>query len=211
MHPTGDRGQGDYLLLNSLDEAALHAVYDRLSAGVRTGQLDHATLGSWSDTSTHVFGRIGYGRGEFVSVFFGAAWQNGNVRPHALTLNPSPSLGRGVGSARWSGRLIAITPRAETVAGAADIAVDLGDLRGTLDFTGMETWAAHSRPGTIDTGVKWGDGGLNHRISINGQVFYETGGDAGRVTGAFFGQNHESFGGTLRRTDLAAGFGAERQ
>ena len=46
---------------------------------------------------------------------------------------------------------------------------------------------------------------------MNGQVFYETGGDTGEVTGPFFGPSHNRVGGTLRRHDLAAGFGTQRQ
>ena len=105
--------------------------------------------------------------------------------------------------------MIGLTPQA--VAGAADMTVQLGTLRGSLDFTDLEHWAAHAALGAIGTGSQWGDGDLNYRIAVNGQVFYETGGDAGKVTGAFFGPSHNRVGGTLRRHDLAAGFGAQRR
>ena len=36
------------------------------------------------------------------------------------------------------------------------------------------------------------------------------GGDAGTVTGAFFGASHEGMGGVLVRDDLRAGFGGSR-
>ena len=37
-----------------------------------------------------------------------------------------------------------------------------------------------------------------------------TGGDAGTVTGAFFGPAHEAMGGVLEREDLDAGFAGLR-
>ena len=213
MHAAGYDGQGDWLVLNRLDEAALHAIYSRFAPGTSTGDLDHSSLGPWNDVSTHVYARIGYIPGRFDAVVFGATWQNGNVRPYALALNPSPPLADGprLGSATWSGRLVGLTPRAEAVTGAADMTVQLGTLRGALDFTGLEHWTAHAAPGAIGTGTQWGDGDLNYRIAVNGQVFYETGGDTGKVTGAFFGASHDKMGGTLRRHDLAAGFGAQRR
>ena len=213
MHAAGDRGAGQWLILNRLDEAALHAVYSRLSAGAAAGDLDHTSLGSWNDVSTHVYGRVGYIPGRFDAVIFGAVWQNGNVRPYAVAFDPAPPLANGprTGSATWSGRLAGLTPQAQAVAGAANMTVQLGTLRGALAFTGLEHWAAHAAPGAIGTGTQWGDGDLNYRIAVNGQVFYETGGDAGKVTGTFFGAGQQRMGGTLRRTDLAAGFGAQRR
>jgi len=213
MHPAGDEGQGQWLVLDRLDEAALYAIYSRLSAGTPAGDLDHTSLGPWNDVSTHVYGQLGYIPGRFDAVIFGAVWQNGNVRPYAMALDPSPPLAGGSrsGSATWSGRLAGLTPQAEAVAGAADMTVQLGTLRGALDFTGLEKWAAHAAPGAIGTGAQWGDGDLNYRIAVNGQVFYETGGDTGKVTGVFYGASHRKVGGTLRRHDLAAGFGAQRQ
>ena len=211
MHPSGDLGESGHLILSNLDVAALYAVYDRLSAGQSDSDLDHNSLGPWSDVSTHVAGRIGYIPGRFEAVLFGAVWQNGNVRPWAMAWNPSALPQRLSGSASWAGRLLGMTPQAETVAGAADMTVQLHTLRGTLDFTGLEKWAAHAGPGALGTGTQWGDGDLNYRIAANGPVFYETGGDAGKVTGVFFGAGQQRMGGTLRRTDLAAGFGAQRR
>ena len=212
MHAYGRQGVAEWLVLNRLDEAALHVVHERLRPG-QSGNLDFNDLGRWSDISTHVMGRVGYIPGRFDAVLFGAVWQNGNVRPWASAFDPSPPLAIGPrrGSASWSGRLLGLTPSAEAVAGAADITMQLGNLRGTLDFTDLEHWTPHARPGAIGTGAQWGDGDLNYRIAVEGRLFYETGGDAGRVTGAFFGANHEKAGGTLRRHDLAAGFGAERR
>ena len=104
-----------------------------------------------------------------------------------------------------------MTPKAETVAGAADMTVQLNSLRGTLDFTDLEKWPPHASPGMLGTGSWWGDGDLRYKIAAHGEIFTETGGDDGKITGAFFGSNQQAVGGTLRRHDLAAGFGAERQ
>ncbi|MDE0149814.1 MAG: hypothetical protein OXM58_15700 [Rhodospirillaceae bacterium] len=210
MHASGDEGQSEHLILSDLDVAALYAVYDRLQPG-ESGDLDFNDLGPWSDVSTHVVGRIGYIPGRFEAVLFGAVWQNGNVRPWAMALNPSELPQQVSGSASWAGRLLGMTPRAETVAGAADMTVSLATLRGALDFTGLEYWAAHAGPGARGTGTQWRDGDLNYRIAVSGALFYDTGGDAGKVTGAFYGSNQQKVGGTLRRTDLAAGFGAQRR
>ena len=67
-----------------------------------------------------------------------------------------------------------------------------------------------------------GDGNLNYAIAIHGGVtppgqaghtaytFRESGGDAGKLTGTFTGQNHEGVAGTLERSDLTAAFGGAR-
>lgn len=92
------------------------------------------------------------------------------------------------------------------------MSLQLATHRGTLDFTDLESWAPHVRPGATGTGVQWGDGDLNYRIAVaEGQIIHQTGGDAGIVTGTFFGPGQNKVGGTLRRTDLAAGFGGTRQ
>lgn len=213
MHAAGDQGVSEFLILNRLDEAALYAIYDRLSAGTPAADINYESLGPWSDVSTHVFGRIGYVPGRYEAVIFGSVWQNGNVRPYVAGLYPAPALADGprTGSASWSGRMIGLTPQAEPVAGAVDMSIQLSSLRGTVDFTELEQWAAQALPGHIGTGTQWGDGDLNYRIAVQGYAFHETGGDAGKVTGTFYGPNQDKAGGTLRRTDLAAGFGAERQ
>ena len=44
------------------------------------------------------------------------------------------------GSITWSGRLTGLTQRAETVAGAASLTVELTTLSGKVDFTVLEHW-----------------------------------------------------------------------
>ena len=81
---------------------------------------------------------------------------------------------------------------------------------GDIDFTVLEAWAPNMAPGGVGTGAMWGDGDLKYDIAVSGNAFVQTGGDAGSVTGAFFGSGHEGMGGVLERNDLAAGFGGTR-
>ena len=106
--------------------------------------------------------------------------------------------------------MIGLTPDAEAVAGTADLSVDLATLTGTVEFAGLEQWAANTAPGAPGTGAIWDDGDLRYGIEIRGNTFVQTGGDAGTVTGAFFGPAHEGMGGVLERDDLSAGFGGKR-
>ncbi len=103
-----------------------------------------------------------------------------------------------------------MTRNAETVAGAADLSVDLPTLHGTAAFTGLEHWKAEAPPGAVGTGATWHDDYLRYDIEVRGNTFVRTGGDDGTVTGAFFGPAHEGMGGVLDRDDLSAGFGGTR-
>ena len=49
-----------------------------------------------------------------------------------------------------------------------------------------------------------------HVRAVWANTFVQVGGDAGTVTGAFFGPAHEGMGGVLEREDLSAGFGGQR-
>ena len=190
-------------LLHPLDREALLAVYGTLEPGTLPGAIA-ADLGPWEDESLHIRGGLG-------SLAFGAALRNGLVRPWALGPAPGSALEHNpqlTGSASWSGRLLGLTPGGDTVAGAAGLAVDLGTLSGTLGFTGMESWAA--APGAPGTGATWGAGDLNYTVAVDGNAFRRTGGDAGSITGVFFGAAHQGMGGTLVRDDLGAGFAGTR-
>lgn len=70
--------------------------------------------------------------------------------------------------------------------------------------------ADNSAPGMVGTGTMWHDGDLSYQIEVQGNASIRTGGDAGTVTGAFFGPVHEGMGGVLQRDDLSAGFGGKR-
>lgn len=126
---------------------------------------------------------------------------------------PIPGLGDNAaqsGSARWSGRLLGLTPRAKTVAGAAELTVDLPSLSGALNFSRLEHWSANVAPDTPESGTVWRGSQLGYRIAVRGNTFVQTGGDAGLATGAFFGASHEGMEGVLVRENLSAGFGGKR-
>lgn len=196
-------------ILHPLDREALLAVYGRLEPGTVPG--DFATeLGDWADTSLHVRGALDMEGGE---IAFGAALRNGLVQPWASGPSPHATLADNAelsSSVSWSGRLLGLTPGAEAVAGAAALSVDLATLTGTADFTTLEQWTADAAPGDLGTGTMWNDGDLRYTIEVRGNTFVQTGGDAGTVTGAFFGSGHEGMGGVLQRDDLSAGFGGTR-
>ena len=103
-----------------------------------------------------------------------------------------------------------VTPRAETVAGTADLNVELATLSGRLDFSKLEHWPADAAPGATGSGATWRDGQLTYGIEVRGNSFIQTGGDTGQVTGAFFDPAHEGMGGVLVREDMSAGFGGRR-
>ena len=196
-------------ILHPLDREALLAVYGHLEPGTAPGGIADE-LGDWSDTSLHVQGAIDIEDGE---VAFGAALRNGLSQPWASGPSPhadledNPALSDNVS---WSGRLIGLTPDAEAVAGAADLSVYLATLTGTVEFAGLEQWAANAAPGAPGTGAIWDDGDLRYDIEVRGNTFVQTAGDAGTVTGAFFGPAHEGMGGVLEHDKLSAGFGGKR-
>jgi len=196
-------------ILHGLDREALHAVYGRLPTGTTPERIADE-LGPWSDTAMHVRGELPIGTQQVV---FGAALRNGLAQPWAVGPAPSTDLGNNAalsGSILWTGRLLGLTPQAETVAGGAEMAVDLLTMSGSLDLTGLEHWPANAAPGPSGSGATWRDGRLGYRIAVRGNTFARTGGDAGVVTGAIFGSSHEGMGGVLVREDLSAGFGGRR-
>ena len=190
-------------LLQSLDRDALLAVYSTLPPLATPGAIA-TDLGPWADESIHV-------RGDLGGLAFGASLRNGLVQPWAAVPRPgidhedNPQL---TGSATWSGRLLGLTPGAASVGGAADMTIDLAQLRGNLDFTGLESWAG--APGLASSGTTWLDGDLNYTVRVEGNTFGRTGGDEGMIMGVFSGASHEGMGGTLTRDDLAAGFAGTR-
>ena len=193
----------DAYVLYPLDREALLAVYGTLSPGATPGTIA-TDLGPWDDESIHL-------RGDLGDLAFGASLRNGLAQPWAAVPRPGIDLADNdalTGSATWTGRLLGLTPTADSVAGAAGMTVDLASLRGTLDFTEMESWAG--APGLVGTGATWLDGDLNYTVSVRGNLFGRTGGDEGRITGVFSGASHEGMAGTLTRDDLAAGFAGTR-
>ncbi len=202
IHHAEQDGQPQPLsLLYSVDREALRALYGQLEIGDGP-----AALGPWSANSMHLAGN-----GEHAN--FGVVLRNGYVEPWAHGHLPNTDLASNralSGSVTWTGTLLGFTSTADPVAGDAEIGVGLGTMTGRADFTNLEAWAANAAPGAVGTGAQWLDGDLGYAITVRGNTFRETGGDAGRLTGIFTGQSHEGAAGTLDRSDLTAAFGASR-
>lgn len=188
-------------LLYPIDREALRVMYSRLGNGLRP-----ESLGLWTSSSMHI-----HGNGPHTG--FGVALRNGYAEPYAYGYLPGIDLAQNralFGSVSWIGALLGLTPTAASVAGDAEIGVNLRTLTGRADITNLETWAVGAAPGEAGTGIVWGDGDLGYSIVVRGNTFRETGGDAGRLTGVFVGASHEGAAGTLERSDLTAAFGASR-
>ena len=167
-------------------------------------------MGSWDDTSFHLRGDLSFAGG---AAAFGVAsgddlvqtWVSGPEPRADLADNSALS-----GTVSWNGALLGISSSGATVGGNARLAIELSTLEGQLDFTSLEDWGTHEAPQASGNGTVWGDGSLQYSIGVQGNSFYRSGGDEGSLAGAFFGPGHEAMGGTLERTDLAAGFSGAR-
>ena len=192
--------------LPQIDTDALYALYTRFTHEYGFRPFDPNDLGPWTDVSFHL-------RGDMDDVSFGASSRNGLIQPWAHGSGPATNLADNqalTGSASWAGRLLGFTSDSESLAGAADLTINLGTLRGQIDFTGLEHWGVNAAPGSIGSGQMWDDGDLMYSVVVRGNTFNQTGGDAGEVTGAFFGPAHEGMGGVVERSDMSAGFGGTR-
>ena len=215
-------------VLPQLDNEALLAVYSRLQPGIERHHIksEIESYGPWETESTELTG-IQYllpeGKPASEAVFsdltglaiFGAQYRNGKVRPYAsAVILPEITLAENQrildSNAIWSGRLAGLTQRAEPVAGAAEMTLNVGTLRGVLNFSDMEYWNSKEPPGDIGSGARWQDGDLQYRIGVSENEFFSDGGDSGRVEGVFFGSGHEGMTGTVSREDMAAGFAGAR-
>ena len=180
-------------ILGPVDHDAIQAIY----AAYEPGETDVHSLGAWSDTSFHVRGDIG-------DIAFGAASRNGLVQPWARGPKPENDLADNQllsGNVSWSGRLLGMTSGSEPLSGDTRLSINIGTLSGQIGFTGLEY---------IDSGTTWNDGDLSYSVIVRKNTFIQTGGDAGEVTGVFFGSNHEGMGGVVERSDMSAGFGGTR-
>jgi len=193
-------------ILHQIDTDSLHALYTRFLEQYGTSLYDPNKLGPWTDVSFHL-------RGDFEDMAFGASSRNGLIQPWAHGQSPATNLSDNQalsGSASWSGRLLGFTSESESLAGAADLTISLATLRGQIDFTGLEHWGVNATPGSVGSGQTWNDGDLRYSVIVRGNTFNQTGGEAGEVTGAFFGAGHEGMGGVVERNDMSAGFGGTR-
>lgn len=188
--------------LHPLDREALNAIYNSPVGLYTVNQFIATDLGYWLEDTLHVLGRFSVPGG---TASFGTA--NGVAGHRAWAFGPTPATTLAnnqaiSGTARWGGMMAGISADNEMIGAAADLSVDLADLDGRLDFTQMRR--------LTDTSIIWGDGDLSYVIEVRGNTFVQIGGDAGIVTGAFFGTGHEGMGGSLERSDLTAAFGGTR-
>ena len=203
---TGYLGYIPAHILYPIDTDAIHAIYTRFFDEYGTSKYDPNKLGAWTDASFHL-------RGDMDDVSFGASSRNGLIQPWAFGPSPSTNFADNQalsGSVSWSGRLLGFTSNSESLAGAADLTINLVTLRGRIDFTGLEHWSVQATPGAIGSGRMWNDGDLRYGVIVRGNSFVQTGGDAGEVTGMFYGAEHQAMGGVVERSDMAAGFGGKR-
>ncbi|MCY3825083.1 MAG: hypothetical protein OXG62_14590 [Nitrospinae bacterium] len=192
--------------LPQIDSDALYALYTRFTHEYGFRPFDPNDLGSWTDVSFHL-------RGDMDDASFGASSRNGLIQPWAHGQGPETNLADNQalsGSASWAGRLLGFTSNSESLAGAADLTINLGTLSGRIDFTGLEHWGVNATPGPVGSGRTWNNGDLRYSVVVRGNTFTQVGGDAGEVTGAFFGARHEGMGGVVERSDMSAGFGGTR-
>lgn len=216
IHEASQNGQRQPMsFLYPVDREALQILYGELQNG------DSVTsLGPWASSSLHIHGNTEHAG-------FGVAFRNGYAEPWAYGYKQSSyrtlaeDMGA-TGTATWDGNLVGLTPERAAVVGDAEIAVNLGTLTGTADFTSLETWGPGVAPGAAGSGAIWLDGDLNYSIEVGAGIvppgqagrtqytFTATGGDDGRLSGIFVGANHEGATGTLERSDLTAAFGATR-
>ena len=200
-----DRHHDDYAII---DRAALLAA-TRLSPGASPGEITADSLGPWDETSFHLRAEMALPSGALafgVRAYngFGASWAAGESPATLLADNPALA-----GSATWNGALLGLTDRQRVVAGVARISVNLAALDGRADFTQLESWTARM-PGRPGSGTRWASGDLGYTIAIDGNSFFQTGGDDGTLSGIFVGAQHDGAAGTLERRDLSAAFGAMR-
>lgn len=238
-------------ILAPVDREALKVLYDRL---VPSGNpTDFSDFGPWTSESVqfHANGRfVGFGvalRNGYAEPWaygYLAADPNKTDTPWTrLTVIEADWADSEMfladnlnleGTVTWTGSLLGVSPLGNepddtkrafaSVAGDAQISVNLDTLTGQANFTNLEAWDpdpnaiareewayfATPFPGEAGTGRTWGDGDLNYGIAVQNNVFKQTGGDAGVLSGHFTGHDHEGAAGTLERPDLTAAFGAER-
>lgn len=225
--------------LTPVDREALRVLYGRLQP--RDPWTDPAGLGPWTAESLHF-----HANGPFAG--FGVTLRNGYAEPWAYGFLPAPKTQPSdyrsevflidnptlSGTVTWNGTLLGVSPLGNepddtkrafaSVAGDAQISVNLDNLTGRADFTNLEAWDPNPQavageewayfatpfPGEPQTGRTWGDGDLNYDIAVQNNGFRQIGGDDGILSGHFTGHDHEGAAGTLERSDLTAAFGAER-
>ena len=194
---------GDALF--AIDRDVLAASHQIIALGGDKAAV-HEDLGAWNQASMHLMSTLEANDAETVAYGvrirhgFAEGWAEG-PHPHG-TLADNRALS---GTVTWTGGLLGYTPDAQSVAGDAALAIDLAALTGAATFTALEYWT----PG-IGASGPFEHASLHYAVSVIGNRFASTSGDAGTVSGAFTGAGHEGMGGVLWRDDLTAGFGGTR-
>lgn len=184
-----------------IDGVGLMAAYTRLPSGtVLTKDISPDRLGPWASEAAVLQGTL-----SACDCTFGADWINGVAVPWidgTVTTGTFADSGL-LGTVTWNGRVVGWTPDQAAVFGDTALAVNLGTLTGTADFTNL---AFH------DDQAQWGDGDLGYGVSLSGNYFRSTlGDDPGYVSGKFVGEQHDGALGILEHPDLTGAFGASRQ
>lgn len=199
--------------MQSIDRDGLRAFY-----GLDIGDSPD-DLGLWTVTNQDLEGSFDLpsggtvkfgvqGRSGLAMSWIGSPWLGVASYEPGPPLADNPGL---TGTVAWEGILLGFTPDEAPVVGDAHLTVSLDTLSGQAAFTDLESWTAGAAPGNPGTGSTWGDGDLGYDIAVTDNTFMQTGGDAGILLGAFFGDSHEGVAGELHRDDLAAAFGGARQ
>ncbi|MCY3675042.1 MAG: hypothetical protein OXH65_00685 [Paracoccaceae bacterium] len=191
-----------------------------LTPGTDVGDLSSVDLGNWNETAFHLLGELDLGEDQTIA--FGAGFRNGLGKPWAHGPVPETTLADNAdltGTVTWLGYLLGFTNDGNTVTGEAEIEMNFtpDTPTGTAVFTGLETWGTTSHPGKDGDGTTWSGGDISYPIEIVKEGTFEgfksttqNAGDLSEVSGAFVGREHEGAVGTVERSDLSAGFGAER-
>ena len=190
--------------LPDIDLAALQALYLKLSEDTEPEDLSIQSFGAWDDESTDITGVLG-------PVSFGVRRANDVSVPFTTGPEPSTPLAESglSGKVTWRGQLLGMTPELRTVAGDASVDVNLATMYGTAEFTNLRLYSVLAAP-MPEGGTTWGDGTLDYGIRVASNFLNSTGGDAGVVSGSFYGDDHGYVGGTVERSDLTAAFGGAR-
>ena len=193
--------------LPAIDATGLQTLYGRLAPKTDPEDISADTLGPWDRDASVLMGRVG-------AVSFGVTHHNGVAQPWTAGIRPLTDLAENAvlhGTVTWDGGLVGFTSDQEPMAGETTISINIGTLTGRAEFTDLQSWPANATPGQLGTGITWGDGTLGYDLTVSGNFLRSTGGDAGAVSGTFYGAAHEGVAGTLERADLTAAFGANRQ
>ena len=160
--------------------------------------------------------------GETSAVSFGMGLNGSGAEPWARGIAPIESASRALdGKVEWNGSLLGQTSFGSSVTGNARLSIEF---REQLDY-GLLHFEELTH---ANSGEMFGDGDLLYVILAQGNSFTngdcecqwivgdnaisgpEADADAGIITGAFFGSEHEGMGGTLERHDMVGAFGGDR-